>query len=287
MDVGLQQLRCFLTLAEEQHFTRAAERLGIPQPTLSRTIRRLEDHVGCRLLDRTTRHPRLTPDGERLRAELQVLLPRLEAALRPVPQEEPLSLGYTWGFPRSRGRDAIDLVERRHHVLVQPVRRDERLAGVHTGAVDAALLWGPVEDPRLHTVEIAREERVAAVSVRSTLATRSRVGWRDLGRRCLVLNTVSGTLTPGDWPADARPEIGAEAANLDEYLHAVAARRGVGVLPKSVATQHPDPDVLYLPLTGAPPAVLHYVYPRTNPHPHAENLSGALRDAERPVLQSA
>lgn len=153
--------------------------------------------------------------------------------------------------------------------------------------MDAALLWGPVEDPRLHTVEIAREERVAAVSVRSTLATRSRVGWRDLGRRCLVLNTVSGTLAPGDWPADARPEIGAEAANLDEYLHAVAARRGVGVLPKSVATQHPDPDVLYLPLTGAPPAVLHYVYPRTNPHPHAENLSKALRDAERPVLQSA
>ncbi|MFF0083511.1 LysR substrate-binding domain-containing protein [Streptomyces canus] len=189
----------------------------------------------------------MTPDGERLRAELQVLLPRLEAALRPVPQEEPLSLGYTWGFPRRRGRDAIDLVERRHHVLVHPVRRDERLAGVHTGAVDAALLWGPVEDPRLHTVEIAREERVAAVSVRSTLATRSRVGWRDLGRRCLVLNTVSGTLAPGDWPADARPEIGAEAANLDEYLHAVAARRGVGVLPKSVATQHPDPDVLYLP----------------------------------------
>ncbi|MEU0946402.1 LysR substrate-binding domain-containing protein [Streptomyces canus] len=131
-------------------------------------------------------------------------------------------------------------MENRHHILVQPVRRDERLAGVHTGAVDAALLWGEIEDPRLHTVEIAREERVAAVSVRSTLATRSRVGWRDLGRRCLVLNTVSGTLTPGDWSADARPEIGAEAANLDEYLHAVAARRGVGVLPASVAAQHPD-----------------------------------------------
>ncbi|MFE2214502.1 hypothetical protein ACFW93_21475 [Streptomyces canus] len=69
--------------------------------------------------------------------------------------------------------------------------------------------------------------------------------------------------------------LGAFALGLDAYV------------PKSVATQHPDPDVLYLPLTGAPPAVLHYVHPRTNPHPHAENLSRALRDAERPVLQSA
>ncbi|MEV1077516.1 LysR family transcriptional regulator [Streptomyces sp. NPDC050211] len=276
MDVGLQQLRCFLTLAEEQHFTWAAERLGIPQPTLSRTIRRLEEHVGRQLLDRTTRHPRLTPDGERLRSELQTLLPRLEAVLRPGPAEEPLSLGYTWGFPLKRGREAIDLLERRHQVIVQPVRRDERLAGVHTGAVDAALLWGQVDDPRLHTVEIARERRVAVISTRSTLAARPRVTWRDLGRRCLVLNTVTGTLTPDDWSADTRPEIGAEATNIDEYLHAVAARRGVGVLPASVAAQHPDPDVRYLPLTGAPEAVLHYAYPRTNPHPHTQNLANAL-----------
>jgi hypothetical protein len=49
----------------------------------------------------------------------------------------------------------------------------------------------------------------------------------------------------------------------------------------------PYADVLYLPLTGAPPAVLHYVRPRTNPHPHAANPAEALRDAERPVLQSA
>ncbi|MFJ4198571.1 hypothetical protein ACIP2Y_02925 [Streptomyces sviceus] len=54
-----------------------------------------------------------------------------------------------------------------------------------------------------------------------------------------------------------------------------------------VAAQHPDPDVLSLPLTGAPPAVLQYVCPRTDPHPHTENLAEALRDAERPVLQSA
>ncbi|MEN8649591.1 LysR substrate-binding domain-containing protein [Streptomyces sp. 21So2-11] len=92
--------------------------------------------------------------------------------------------------------------------------------------------------------------------------------------------TVSGTLAPQDWPADATPEIGAETSNAEEYLHAVAARRGVGVLPVSVAAQHPDPDILYLPLTGVPPAVLTYAYPRTNPHPYAATFGRALRQGQ-------
>jgi DNA-binding transcriptional LysR family regulator len=174
------------------------------------------------------------------------------------------------------GRRAIEHMEEHHQVLVQAVRADDRTAGLRDGAVDAALLWGGISDPRLTSVEILSDTRVAAVSRRSTLAVQSTVTWRELGRRCLVVNTVSGTLTPDDWPRSATPEIGAEATNIEEYLHAVAARRGVGVLPSSVAAQHPDPDILYLPLTGAPPATLHYVYPRTNPHPHAATLEEAL-----------
>ncbi|MEU8687058.1 LysR family transcriptional regulator [Streptomyces sp. NPDC048665] len=276
MDIGIHHLRCFLTLAEEQHFTWAADRLGVSQPTLSRQIRRLEETLGRSLLDRSTRHPRLTAEGRRLQGELHALLPRLEAALRPPRPEAAFRLGYAWGFPVALGRAAMEQMEREHQLLIQPVRADDRTAGLQGGLVDAALLWGGVDDPRLTSVEILREERVAAVSRRSTLAVRSTVTWRDLGRRCLVLNTVSGTLTPDDWPRSATPEIGAETTNIDEYLHAVAVRRGVGVLPASVAAQHPDPDVLYLPLTGAPPAVLHCVYPRTDPHPHAAVLAKTL-----------
>ncbi|MFF9279704.1 LysR family transcriptional regulator [Streptomyces griseosporeus] len=276
MGIGIHHLRCFLTLAEEQHFTWAADRLGVSQPTLSRQIRRLEESLGRSLLDRSTRHPRLTAEGRRLQAELRTLLPRLEAALQPPEPQAPLRLGYAWGFPTQLGRRAIEHLEERHQVLVQPVRVDDRTAGLREATVDAALLWGTVDDPRLTSVELLREPRVAAVSRRSTLSVKSAVTWRELGRRCLVVNTVSGTLTPDDWPCDNRPETGAEATNLEEYLHAVAARRGVGVLPASVAAQHPDPDILYLPLTGAPAATLHYAYPRTNPHPYAATLQEAL-----------
>ncbi|MFI0978188.1 LysR family transcriptional regulator [Streptomyces sp. NPDC021093] len=281
MDIGLRHLRCFLALAEEQHFTWAADRLGISQPTLSRQIQRLEEVLGRTLVDRSSRHPRLTAEGRRLQADLQVLLPQLDTALRPAEPQHSLRLGYAWGFPLQRGRQAQATLEERDLVLVQTVRRDDRTAGLREGAVDAALLWGTVHDPRLVTTEILREPYIAAVSRRSTLAVRERVTWRDLGRRCLIVNTVSGTLTPQDWPADAAPEIGAETGNIEEYLHAVAARRGVGVLPVSVAAQHPDPDVLYLPLSGAPSAVLTYAYPRADPHPYAAAFGQALRQEGR------
>ncbi|MFF4187475.1 LysR family transcriptional regulator [Streptomyces sp. NPDC001691] len=277
MDIGLRHLQCFLTLAEEQHFTWAADRLGMSQPTLSRHIQRLEGVLGRDLVDRSTRHPRLTAEGHRLRADLQVLLPQLESALQPPEPQPSLRLGYAWGYPLQRGRQAQATLEERHLVLVQTVRRDDRTAGLREGAVDAALLWGTVRDPRLVTTEILREPHIAAVARTSTLAVRDRVTWRDLGRRCLIVNTVSGTLSAQDWPADATPEIGAETSNIEEYLHAVAGRRGVGVLPVSVAAQHPDPDILYLPLTGAPPAILTYAYPRTNPHPYAATFGQALR----------
>ncbi|MFE9398172.1 LysR family transcriptional regulator [Streptomyces flavidovirens] len=281
MDVGLHHLRCFLTLAEEKHFTWAADRLGISQPALSRSIRRLEELLGRSLLDRSARHTQLTPEGLRLQRELRALVPRLEAALRPASEKSPLRLGFAWGFPVGWGREAIDRFEERHHVLVHLVRRDDRLAGLGDAAADAALVWGDVPDCGLEAVELYREPRIAAISVRSTLAGRSEVGWSELGRRCLVLNTVSGSLTPGHWPPGAQPEVGAESRNIEEYLHAVAARRGVGVLPTSVARQHHDPDVRYIPLSGAPPAVLRYVLPQQGAHPLAAEFGVILRQLAR------
>src|SRR4051812_39147182 len=149
MDIGLRHLQCFLALAEEQHFTWAADRLGISQPTLSRHIQRLEGVLGRALVDRSTRHPRLTAEGHRLRADLQVLLPQLESALRPPEPQSSLRLGYAWGYPLQRGRRAQATLEERHLVLVRTVRRDDRTAGLREGSVDAALLWGAVRDPRL------------------------------------------------------------------------------------------------------------------------------------------
>ena len=67
MDVELRHLRSFVALAEELNVTRAAERVHVAQPALSAHIRQLEQRVGCRLVERTTRGVSVTPAGESAR----------------------------------------------------------------------------------------------------------------------------------------------------------------------------------------------------------------------------
>ena len=80
VSMEFRHLRCFLVLAHELHFGRAAERLAISQPPLSVAIRQLEEAVGARLFDRSSKHVRLTAAGEAFRVEAEALVDRAEAA---------------------------------------------------------------------------------------------------------------------------------------------------------------------------------------------------------------
>ena len=80
-DLELRELRIFLVLAEELHFGRTAERLGISQPGVSEAVRVLESRLGVKVFDRTSRRVRLTPAGEELRRDLVPALAALDQAL--------------------------------------------------------------------------------------------------------------------------------------------------------------------------------------------------------------
>src|SRR6478672_2795533 len=79
-DLEVRQLRYFVAVAEELHFGRAAERLGMAQPPLSRAIRELERQLGVRLLERTTRQVALTAAGEVLLRDARTALDAVTAA---------------------------------------------------------------------------------------------------------------------------------------------------------------------------------------------------------------
>lgn len=81
MNITLRQLRAFLAVSQHGGFARAGEHVGLTQPAISRRIRELEDNLGVRLLDRTTREVVLTATGQRLAGELERVLETLDTLL--------------------------------------------------------------------------------------------------------------------------------------------------------------------------------------------------------------
>ncbi|WP_158071151.1 LysR family transcriptional regulator [Streptomyces sp. CB03234] len=267
MSIELHHLRGFLALADEKHFTRAAKRMNVSQPTLSRNIRRLEELLGRRLLERTTRHVTLTPAGESLYDRLHVLLPQLEAALRPESDDDTFRVGFAWGFPTGWPQEVIGDFEAETGASVQVHRHDAKLAGVDRGDADVAILRGRLKAPGMEVVTLLHERRVAAVSTRSELAGRDEISWGEIADQQLVLNEVSGTTDLADWPTEHRPGVSVVCNNFDEWLEAVAANKGMGVVPEFVGRQHIHSFVSFLAIPDGPSVPLNLVYPAHGGHP--------------------
>ncbi len=267
MSIELHHLRGFLALADEKHFTRAAKRMNVSQPTLSRNIRRLEELLGRRLLERTTRQVALTPAGEHLYDQLRILIPQLESALHPEPGGDTFRVGFAWGFPTGWPQEVIAGFEEETGMSVHVHRHDATLAGVDRGDADLAILRGRTEAPHMEVVTLLHERRVAAVSTRSELAGREEIRWREIADQQLVINEVSGTTNLAEWPADCRPGVSVVCRNFDEWLEAIASNKGVGVVPEFVGRQHIHSFVSFLDIPDAPRVPLNLVYPRLGGHP--------------------
>ncbi|MCX4545669.1 LysR family transcriptional regulator [Streptomyces sp. NBC_01565] len=255
MTMELRHLRSFLAIAEEGTITRAAARLHIGQPALSRTLRQLEDHLGVRLVDRSTHHLELTAEGRSFRDRAAAALATVDAVFEPGALTVwPLRLGHPWA---GLGDHTLPLLRRwdeEHPDVPLELRRiDDRLAGLGQGKVDVALLRGPVTDPGLVTVRLLTEERVAVVPAGSDLAARETLTLAELAAWPVALNTVAGTTTLDLWPADARPAATVEVANTDEWLTVIAVGRAVGISTSATPRMHTHPAIAYRPLTDAPP----------------------------------
>ncbi|MFD4631823.1 LysR family transcriptional regulator [Streptomyces sp. NPDC058284] len=270
--VELRHLRGFLAVADELSFTHAADRLRVGQPALTRTVRALEEAVGARLLERTTRRVVLTDAGHRLRDDLAPLLTRLDATLRATCAEPPLlRLGFTSVLPEACVALSAAF-KASTGAGVRLVRRDAPLAGLASGACDVAVVRGEI--PPGSTVRsrvLHHEPRVAVVARGAAeFAGRRVVDWSELADVPLVVNTVTGTTRPDLWPASRRPRLACTADNFDEWVEAVAAGHGVGVAPEPVARRHSHPGLRRVRLKNAPPVTVHLAVPARDAHPLAE-----------------
>lgn len=273
--VELRQLRCFVTVAEELHFGRAAARLHIVQPTVSQQVQRLERELEVKLFDRSPRRVLLTAAGERfLPAARAVLAAEQEAravAARFRGPERTFRLGTVGGMGDRLDRIVGAFAQRAPQVRVElvalPVR--ERLAQVAEGTLDAAFLRSPRGTVAgLRYLPGWDDELVAAVPAAHPVAARARVALPDLAGLQLRLperqvNPALVDLVLGRCRQDGlQPVQGPASATLQDTLAGIGsggipawtvvyAANAERLLSRRVAFRPFGPPPLVLPMAIA------------------------------------
>jgi DNA-binding transcriptional LysR family regulator len=254
-------LRYFIAVAEELHFGRAADRLGIAQPPLSRAIRQLESRLGVPLLQRTSRAVRLTPAGQVLLDEGQPALQALDATARRVQragQPQPV-LAVALKADNDGGLLPAVLAAYRREQAAIPVEVvlggwGEQAGMLRDGRADVALVYEPYDHRGLDSETLLTEHRVAALPAGHRLAGRTIVRMTDLAGEPLPGQTgpaPGGHRQPG--PRD-----------LAQLLRLVELGELVMLIPESVAARYPRPELAYRPVTDASPAILTVAWPRAS-----------------------
>ncbi|MFX4292589.1 LysR substrate-binding domain-containing protein [Streptomyces bohaiensis] len=174
----LAQLTGFVAVAEELHFTRAAERLRMTQPPLSRQIQQLEQSLGVRLLERTNRSVRLTPAGRAFLNEARRLLRQAEqatVAVRQVATGEGgrIGVGFTAAAAHAGLGDLLSVARRvmpeAEVVLRELVTRDQ-VEALAEGSLDLGMVRPTAVGPDLRSRPASREALLAAVPLGHPLA---------------------------------------------------------------------------------------------------------------------
>jgi DNA-binding transcriptional LysR family regulator len=192
-DLDLRKLRYFVAIAEELNFGRAAERLHIAQPVLTRQLRALESEVGVQLVERSTRGTKLSPPGERILDDARALLLAAEALQRRARRAARGGTGFTVGFmPGILPTAAVRALRQRFPGLqVEVVRTswDDQVEGVHNGSLDASFVRFPIDTRGLKVVPLFSEPRVAVLPAGHPLAARDTVSIVDLAELDLRIRT--------------------------------------------------------------------------------------------------
>ncbi|MGW5722722.1 LysR family transcriptional regulator [Amycolatopsis sp. NPDC003865] len=241
-----RELAYFVAVAEELHFGRAAQRLGMAQPPLSRAIQQLERRMGVPLLNRTSRGVSLTPAGAVFLEESRKALDAVDAAVRRAQragQEVPKLLvamkpdGDAGLLERilpgyRADPDAIEV-----EVVVGGV--GEQAGMLRDGRVDLAFLHGPHDDCAGFDTELLLEQDQVAMLAR---------GHRLAGRSALIMADLDGEPFPR-WPGS--DVCGPEIRDAGQLLQLVALGQVVAVVPES-ARRHARADIVCVPVLDAP-----------------------------------
>jgi DNA-binding transcriptional LysR family regulator len=296
MDVHGRDLRYFVAVAAELHFTRAAERLFISQPALSKQIRMLERQLGAPLFWRGRDGVRLTPVGEALLPHAREVLAAWDRGWAAVEQAKSRQAAtLVAGMSTSPGRGGLVAAIRSRFTDLQPAATVELrqatwgdpTAGLADKAVDVAFVWLPLPDPeRYQWVVVAEEPRVVAMADDHPLAGRDTIEVTELlDEPFLALPASAGPLRDFWLATDVRggraARIGAEVASTEETYEALADGRGVCLVAAGNARLVSLGGVTIRPVNGLSLATLALAWRRDDRRPLVLDYVRASRQAAR------
>ena len=299
-ELETRQLRYFVAVAEELHFGRAAKRLAMAQPPLTRAIQELEQQLGVRLLERTTRQVSLTPAGEVLLGDARVALDAVSAAGRRARHagESTPTLRLALKADIDGGLLPRILDAYAHEEAALPVelvlgRFGEQAQTVRDGRADAAILLRPFDERGLDCEPLLTEPYLVAMAADDPLAAHTSLRLADL----------AGWPLPDGSPADQWPASsghGADgvhprrlglaesetapsgapqhASDLPQIFKLIELGSIVCFFPASLTRRYPRPEIAYRPVEDLPPVTLTVAWPQ---HSRSTAVAAFVRAAAK------
>lgn len=279
--MDLRQLRYFVAVAEELHFSRAAVRLNLAQSALSAQVRQLEAELGGPLLMRNTRKVELTPAGESLLTDARRLLALADDAKRRARalargEAGSLVIGSLGPAPGGVLAPVLAMFSSRHpdvRVELRAFDFTQVVSGLREGRADIAFLYEPLHEPDFAVTPLFAERRVVVLPASHPLAGRDELRPSDLAGETFV---TQPECIPQPWrdfwllvdELGERPPVSPLIGDtLEEWLHLIGRGEGIDTAPALISRYYAWPEVRFVPLAEAAPATMVLVHRRDSQHP--------------------
>lgn len=259
-DLDLRLVRYFTVVAAHCHFGRAAAELLIAQPSLSRQIRRLEQQLGARLLDRTPSGTRLTEAGQVFLPQAKGLLrsaAQAAAAAKAAAQPTRITIGYTPGIIVTPAVRQLRHAHPEAGIQSLHLEWNEPRAALLEHRVDAAVTRLPLTTDGLHVTILYDEPRLLLVPLDHRLAGKESVTLDDIASE--PIPRLPDPAFNAYWRIDPRPDgrpapDGPLVTALEDKNELIAAGLAVAIVPAGVYSGQVRPDLTTVPLHGVPPS---------------------------------
>ncbi|WP_186266951.1 LysR substrate-binding domain-containing protein [Burkholderia gladioli] len=269
----LRHLRCFLAVAEELHFARAAQRLHIEQSPLSRAIKELEEELGVLLFARTTRSTRLTGAGKLLLEHVPRVFTALQQARDSVKAaangfHSQLRVALSDGIPPSRFSSFLALCREEEpeiEIRLFEIPLEQQIKGLHDDLYDVGFARSDEVGDGIIAEAVWNDPLMVALPARHPLLTHKRIPLEEVLRYPLVLGDLHACegyarqIERVLRRVDQEPLIAERVSSVDLMMALVAAGFALGLAGASQIAASREPDVVARPLVGRTPMLTTYL----------------------------